>query len=145
MSETVEPKRTGRSVVAVIAGMLTVVALDLGIDSILHATGAYPPWGKPMAEKLFLLAMAYRIVDGITGGYVAARLAPNRPMRHAMILGCIGVALSLAGTISTWNKGPEFGPKWYPLALIALALPCARFGGAIRVRQLSSAGAKQMA
>jgi hypothetical protein len=136
VSESIEPKRTGRSVLAVLAGMLTVVVLDVGIDSILHATGVYPPWGKPMAERLFLLAMAYRIVDGIIGGYVAARLAPSRPMLHAMILGGIGVALSLVGAIATWNKGPEFGPKWYPVALVALALPCARIGGAIRVRQL---------
>lgn len=135
MSESIEPKRTGRSVLAVLAGMLTVVVLDVGIDSILHATGVYSPWGKPMAERLFLLAMAYRIVDGIIGGYVAARLAPSRPMLHAMILGGIGVALSLVGAIATWNKGPEFGPKWYPVALVALALPCARIGGAIRVRQ----------
>jgi len=135
VSESIEPKRTGRSVLAVLAGMLTVVVLDVGIDSILHATGVYSPWGKPMAERLFLLAMAYRIVDGIIGGYVAARLAPSRPMLHAMILGGIGVALSLVGAIATWNKGPEFGPKWYPVALVALALPCARIGGAIRVRQ----------
>jgi len=135
VSENIEPKRTGRSVLAVLAGMLTVVVLDVGIDSILHATGVYSPWGKPMAERLFLLAMAYRIVDGIIGGYVAARLAPSRPMLHAMILGGIGVALSLVGAIATWNKGPEFGPKWYPVALVALALPCARIGGAIRVRQ----------
>lgn len=135
MSESIEPKQTGRSVLAVLAGMLTVVVLDVGIDSILHATGVYSPWGKPMAERLFLLAMAYRIVDGIIGGYVAARLAPSRPMLHAMILGGIGVALSLVGAIATWNKGPEFGPKWYPVALVALALPCARIGGAIRVRQ----------
>ena len=138
MSESIEPKRTGGSVLAVVAGMLTVVALDLGIDSILHATGVYPPWGKPMAERLFLLAMAYRIADGITGGYVAARLAPSRPLLHAMILGGIGVVLSLAGAIATWNKG--LGPKWFPVALIALALPCARIGGGIRERQLSRTG-----
>jgi len=140
VSESLEPKRTGRNILAVFAGILTVVALDVGIDSILHATGVYPPWRQPMAEKLFLLAITYRIVDGISGGYVAARLAPNRPMRHAMILGCIGVVLSLAGAIATWNKGPEFGPKWYPVALVALALPCARIGGGIRVKQLSRAG-----
>jgi hypothetical protein len=145
VSESNESKETGRSVLAVLAGMLTVVALDVGIDSILHATGVYPPWGKPMVERLFLLAMAYRIVDSITGGYVAARLAASRPMLHAMILGGIGVALSLAGAVLTWSKGPEFGPKWFPVALVALAWPCARIGGAIRVRQLSRADVNQAA
>ena len=33
------------------------------------------------------------------------------------------------GMVVTWNAGPEFGPKWYPLSLVATALPCAWFGG----------------
>ena len=32
----------------------------------------------------------------------------------------------------TWNAGPEFGPKWYPLALVASSLPCAWLGGKLR-------------
>ena len=129
MSETRPPRRTLRSVGAVLGGLLTVVAFDTGIDAVMHATGVYPPWGQPMAGTLFLLAMAYRMVDGIAGGYIAARLAPDRPMRHALILGAIGVVASTVGTVATWNKGPEFGPHWYPLALVVIALPCAWLGG----------------
>jgi hypothetical protein len=29
------------------------------------------------------------------------------------------------GAVATWNAGPAFGPKWHPLAVIAIALPCA--------------------
>jgi hypothetical protein len=35
----------------------------------------------------YLLALVYRTVYGILGGYVTARLAPRAPMRHALILG----------------------------------------------------------
>jgi len=126
-----------RRVGAVLAGLVLIFILDIGIDVIMHATGVFPPWFQPMPTNLWLLAIAYRAVDGITGGYVTARLAPDRPLFHALILGFIGVLLSTAGLLATWGKGPEFGPKWYPLALVVMALPCAFIGGAIRQRQLS--------
>ena len=127
MNETT--RRALRSIGAVLAGLLTIGVLDTGIDAVLHATGVYPPWGQPMAGRLFLLAIAYRMVDGIAGGYIAARLAPHHPMRHALILGSIGVVISIAGALATWNEGPKFGPHWYPLSLAVVAMPCAWLGG----------------
>ncbi|MBL0157771.1 MAG: hypothetical protein IPP47_11810 [Bryobacterales bacterium] len=129
MSETQSPKQTGRSVVALLASFAAVIILSLGTDVLLHATGIYPPWGQPMSERLFTLATAYRVAYGVLGGYIVARFAPNRPMGHALLSGLIGVVLSTIGAVATWDKGPEFGPKWYPLALIATALPCAWVGG----------------
>lgn len=46
--------------------------------------------------------------------------------------GAIGILLTAAVTVATWNKGPAFGPHWYPIALIVLALPCAWVGGKLR-------------
>jgi hypothetical protein len=37
------------------------------------------------------------------------------------------------GVVATWNKGPEFGPKWYPIALVITALPVTWLGGKLRV------------
>lgn len=111
------------------AGILTIAVLDNLIDYIFHSTGVYPPFGQTMADGLFLLAVAYRIVDGILGCYIAASLAPSRPMRHALTLGGIGVVLSSLGALATIGAGPEFGPVWYPLTLVAIALPCASVGG----------------
>lgn len=90
-----------------------------------------------MSDRLFALATLYRTLYGVIGSYITARLAPNRPMGHAILGGFIGLALSLAGAIVTWNRGPEFGPHWYPLALVVLALPTAWLGGFLRVRQLT--------
>jgi len=123
-----------RSIGAVLAGVLVVIVLSLGTDVVLHATGIYPPWFQPMADALWVLALAYRIVYGIVGGYLAARLAPNRPMAHALALGVVGFALSIVGVAANWNKGPEYGPRWFSLALIATALPCAWIGGVIGLR-----------
>ena len=130
-----QPRRIGRSIGAVFAGLLTIALLDNFIDFILHSTGVYPPVGQTMADGLFLLAIAYRTVDGILGCYIAAALAPSRPMRHALILGGIGVVLSSLGALATIGAGPEFGPVWYPLTLVAIALPCAWVGGKLAERR----------
>jgi hypothetical protein len=53
-----------------------------------------------------------------------------------MVLGAIGVAISTIGVVATWNRGPEFGPKWYPLGLIVLAMPLSWPGGILREMQL---------
>jgi hypothetical protein len=130
------PRRILRRIGAVLAGLLAIIILSSATDMALHATGVFPPSGQPMADALFLLATAYRIVYGVAGGYLAARLAPDRPMQHALTLGVVGLAISIAGAVATWNAGPAFGPKWYPLALIALALPCAWAGGRLREMQV---------
>src|ERR1044072_9042963 len=67
-----------RSVGAVLAGLVVVLIITTATDAIMHATGIFPPWGQPMSDSLFVLAFAYRIVYGIAGGYVTARLAPDR-------------------------------------------------------------------
>lgn len=129
MSETQRPRQTLRSIGAVFAGLLAIVILSTVTDMVLHSTGVFPPAGQPMADGLWFLATAYRIAFGILGCYLAARLAPDQPMRHAWILGAIGVAVGLAGTLATWNQGPGFGPKWYALTIAAIPIPCAWLGG----------------
>jgi hypothetical protein len=127
----IEPPRARplRSVGAVLAGLLFIFIVTTIVDVVLHATGVFPPWGQPMSDALFGVATAYRIVISIVGCYIAARLAPDRPMGHALVLGAIGVVISAIGAAVTWNKGPAFGPHWYPLLLVVVAMPCAWVGG----------------
>jgi hypothetical protein len=129
------PRRTLRSVGAVFAGLLFIFVVTTAVDVVMHATGIYPPWGVRMADPLFVLAFAYRFLLNVGGCYLAARLAPQRPMRHALVLGAIGLVLSIAGAVAMGDQGPA----WYSLGLIATALPCAWAGG--RLRELSSAEA----
>jgi len=129
-------KNTLKSIGAVLAGFVAVFVLSLGTDVVLHATGVFPPWDQRMSDALFLLATAYRTVYCIAGSYIAARLAPNRPMAHALALGILGLVVSTAGAVVTWNKGPAFGPHWYPVALVVTAIPCAWLGGRLRITQL---------
>lgn len=120
-----------RSAAAVLAGLVFIFLTHTGTDQVLHLTGVYPPWGEPMHDPgLNALALAYRILFSIAGSYVTAWLAPARPMQHALTLGGIGVVLSTAGAFVMWG----FGPNWYPVALILVALPCAWAGGALYIR-----------
>jgi drug/metabolite transporter (DMT)-like permease len=141
MSETSgrSPRRLGRSVGAIFAGFVAVVVLSLGTDFALHATGIFPPWRQAMSDVLFLLATVYRTVYGIAGAYITARLAPRRPMLHAMVGCAVGMVVASAGAIATWNRGPEFGPHWYPIALIVLGPPTAWVGGRLREIEESKA------
>jgi hypothetical protein len=118
-----------KSIGAVLAGLLLIVILSSAVDVVLHATGVFPPWGQPMSDALFALATGYRIVISVGGCWVAARLAPNRPMQHALVLGAIGFVISAIGAAVTIGRGPEFGPAWYPLVLVAVSMPCAWLGG----------------
>ena len=129
MSEAKPPHRPLRSIGAVFAGLLFIFVVTTIVDIVLHATGVFPPWGQPMSDGLFGVATGYRIVISIAGCYIAARLAPDRPMAHALVLGVIGVVISAIGAAVTWNRGPAFGPHWYPLLLIVISIPCAWVGG----------------
>jgi len=138
MEDTHPPRQLGRSLLALLAGMLAGIILSIGTDVLLHVIGMFPPLGQPVSSPLLLLATAYRSVYGVIGSYIAARLAPNRPMMHALVLGMVGFVVSIIGAVVTWNKGPAFGPHWYPVALIVLALPTAWLGGKLYMRQLES-------
>jgi len=136
-NETHPPRCFGRSIGAVLAGMFVGIVLTIAADMVLHAIGVFPPWGQSMVgfDGALVLATAYRTVFGVVGCYIIARLAPNRPMQHALVGGVVGFVVSIVGAAVTWNKGPAFGPHWYPLALIVLALPQAWLGGKLRLMQ----------
>jgi len=130
-----QPKSTRRSVLAIVAGFLVVVVLSIGTDVVLHAAGIYPALGQRMSDGLFVLATVYRTLFGIVGSYITARLAPNQPMKHALIGAAIGTVIATAGAVATWNK--DLGPHWYPIALILTAFPTAWIGAKIRLAQIS--------
>ena len=126
-----------RSIGAVLVGILVSVALSLVTDLVLRRVGFFPPLGQPAGSGSLLAATAYRTVYGIIGSYITARLAPARPMLHALVLGFLVFVVSIIGAMAAWNRIAEFGPTWYPVALVVLALPTAWVGGKVREMQVS--------
>ena len=113
-----------KSVWAVVAGALTAIALTTLVDIILNIAGLYP--NGRVTDATALLATTYRAIFGIAGAWVTARLAPNNPMKHAIIGGVLGALIGAIGVVVRWNS--DLGPRWYSVALAVLAIPQAWFG-----------------
>jgi len=122
-----------QSIWAVLAGLLFLIGVTTAVDVVLHVAGFYPPPGQPLDQRQAVVGTLYRIVIGIAGAWLTARLAPSRPMLHALVLGGIGTALGVVGVIVTWSKG--LGPEWYPIAHAVLAIPEVWIGAKLQERQ----------
>ena len=125
-------KQTLKSIGAIIAGFAILVILSIVTDSILEKTGIMKT--EPFNENpvwLIAIIILYRTIFNTFGCYLTARLAPNKPMRHAIILGVIGVVLTIVGLIAMW----DIPPRWYPISLIVLTLPAAWLGGKMAIKK----------
>jgi hypothetical protein len=124
--------QTLKSIGAIVAGFVLVVILSLITDSILQKAGIMKT--DPFVHNpvwLILMIVVYRTVYNTLGCYVAARLAPHKPMKHALILGTIGMVLTIVGLIAMW----DVPPRWYPISLIILAMPAAWLGGRMAMKK----------
>ena len=122
-----------RSIGAVLAGLVAVIFLSTAMDALLVALNVFPEIDESthFTTAQYIIAIVHRSVFNVFGAWVTARLAPNAPMRHALILGGIGFALALFGTVVMWS----FGDNWYAITLVVLALPCAWLGGKLGARR----------
>jgi len=128
MKTVYQPRgRILRSIGALLAGLTAGVILSIGTDSVLQAAGLFPSSSQPYlyTTMQLLIATVYRTLFSVVGSYVAAWLAPNRPMGHAMVLGAVGLVATSVGAVVMWG----IAPSWYLLALIVLAMPSAWLGG----------------
>lgn len=116
-----------KSIFAVIAGFLTVAVLSMVTDLILESTGVLPPVTQPEAYVPWMLwlALAYRSVYSVAGGFVTAKLSPSKAMKHVVILGILGTIGGVAGIFAGW----QYGNHWYPIALAVTAFPLVWWGG----------------
>lgn len=131
--KTLSPKPASlwRSIVAVLAGLATTAVTSVVIDSVLAATGVYPPMGESWSDGLYVWALSFRVPLEVVGGYVTAKLSPRNPMAHVLAL----AGLVAVGTFFSAISLHADSPVWYRLGLIAIALPCSLLGE--RLRRLS--------
>jgi hypothetical protein len=118
---------TLKSIGAVLAGLVFIGVTHSVIDAILESVGILPKGNLYVSTSLILFVVFYRAVFSLLGCYLTAKLAPQNPMKHALILGGIGTLLSATGAIVTADM--NLGPAWYAWTLVAIALPVAWLGG----------------
>ncbi|HYR07951.1 MAG TPA: hypothetical protein VEQ60_09290 [Longimicrobium sp.] len=126
----------GRSILAIVVGFVLTGALNFGTNTVLSrvAPDMVPPSGTPNTNTAALLVIcAYVALFGILGCYVTARLAPSRPLLHALIMGGIALAMSIPVTMSVWNDTPV----WFNVYNLLAVMPYAWIGGTIRERELA--------
>ena len=124
-----------KSIGAVIVGFIAIFVLSYGTDAVLESAGVLQS-GAPLpmrgSELLIMAILIYRLVYSVAGCYITAKLAPNHPMRHALVLGVLGLAGSIGGALVAAQQ--SLGPAWYAWALVVFALPCAWLGGKLQTR-----------
>lgn len=127
------PRRIGRSILAVVAGIAVGIVLSLGTDLVLRGLGVVAGQNERWPNQWLLLALVYRSIYGVIAGYVIARLAPNRPVGHALVAGALGLLASAAGAAAAWSS--TAGQHWYGITLALTAIPTAWVGAKLRVMQ----------
>jgi hypothetical protein len=128
--------RIFKSVGACVVAVVCVFVLSHGTDLLLQAAGLPIMHLNYASMPVVVAIIIYRNIFNVVGGYVAARLAPSRPVGHALALGTLGFLGGLAATVATWNM--NVGPAWYSLSIVALALPTAWVGAKLFVSSRSA-------
>jgi uncharacterized membrane protein len=134
----------GRSILAIVVGFVLTGALNIGTNAVFAAVAPdlVPRPGTPTTNTGVLLVIcAYVALFGILGCYVTARLAPSHPMRHALIMGGLALAMSIRVTISAWNDAPA----WFNVYNLLAVMPYAFIGGRIREAELARGAHGQLA
>jgi hypothetical protein len=132
-------KETSKSIAAVIVGFAVLAILSTITDSFLEKAGVMKT--QPFVENpvwVIAIVILYRTIFSTIGCYLTARIAPNKPAQHAMILGTVCVVLTTVGLIVMW----DIPPRWYPISLIVLTLPAAWLGAKMAVAPARTPSAK---
>ncbi|MCP9757336.1 hypothetical protein EGI26_19415 [Lacihabitans sp. CCS-44] len=115
-----------KSTLAILAGFVLGAVLSLGTDFLLNSLGIMSMQNfKQNSTLIVALVVIYRFVFNVMGCYLTAKLAPNKPMKHVIIIGIIGTVLSIAGAAAMWDQALP----WYNIAIIVISLPSAWLGG----------------
>ncbi len=117
----------GKSIWSVAASIIAVIVATTLVDILLHQLGVFPPLSQRITDGQAAIATSYRVIFGVAGGWLTARLAPRHPMTHVLVLGILGTVASIAGVVVTWNA--DLGPRWYAILLAVLAMPQTLAGG----------------
>ena len=127
--------RQVRSTVSILAGFATVVLLSVATDTALEKLDIFPSQNEAAGYVwwMYAVALVYRSMYAVAGGYSTAALAPDRPVQHAVILGTVGFVIGALGTVANWGK-VSASNIWYPTLLVLVSVPFAWMGGKLESR-----------
>jgi hypothetical protein len=130
----------GRSIGAVLAGVVVAVLCVMAIESLGQRIYPPPPGMEPsniesvraamknIPTGALLFLLAAWLLGTVAGSAVAARIARQRPVLHAMIVGVVQLAFGVFNLVMFPH------PLWFVVAGMALILPAAYLGATMAVR-----------
>ena len=125
-------KNIFKGIGAILLAFVASALLSILTDYLLEAIGVLPNPEKGLFETwAILLVLFYRGAYTILAGFIVAKVAPNKPMLYAVILGIIGTTITVIS-----NSRPEVAdkaPLWYGYTLAAITIPCLWLG--VRIKQ----------
>jgi hypothetical protein len=136
-------RQTVRSIGAVAVGFLFIAVLSFGSDILLRVT--FPDdidvQGEIVSVRVLALSLTSAALYATVGCYLTARLAPSRPMWHALVLGVLILIFTVLNTGVLWM----LAAMWYKLASLAIVMPCAWIGGWLAERSRIDGGSTSAA
>jgi len=128
-----------RSIMAILVGFVLIAALSFGADYVVRSAlpGAFMRSGRVESTHVLMLMTAYVAVFAVFGCWVTGRLAPDHPMRHALILGVLGLVVVIYTSVTQWS----LTPAWFHIVALVMVMPYACIGGWLAERQRRGAAA----
>ncbi len=125
-------KTSWKSIGAVFAGIVVNVVLATATDFALEAAGIFPPISNGLfVTWMLVLALAYRTLYAVVGGYITAKLAPHSPMNHVTWLIGVGTVMGTLGAVVGWNMSAH----WYPILLVITSVAGTWVGGKLYIKR----------
>lgn len=136
---------TLKNIGAVLAGFVLTLILTRGMDILLESIGVFPTVEEQQKYGfntlwMNIVAILYRVIFTIFGGYFTAKLSASKPMQNVNILGIVGTIIAIVGNIIV-SQIPEMAnvlPLWFSIALVIIAFPSVWFGGKLATKKNTS-------
>ncbi|HJU66737.1 MAG TPA: hypothetical protein VJ650_00720 [Gemmatimonadaceae bacterium] len=131
--------KTGRAIIAVVAGALVWALLWVGGTQ--AAQAAFPSllsMGQPVTSTGALVGLlVYSVALSVLAGYVTASVAAQHSMPAVWALAILQLAIGIGVEASAWR----LTPVWYHIVFLMLIVPATLYGGRLRVRRARPAAA----
>lgn len=113
-----------RSFFAVLAGFFTVPIVSFTCDYAFHQI--HPAYGPHayIGGGVAVIVLLYGTFSILLGGYITGMIARHKQVMLGVILGCIGLLISIPVNIKIWHEAPA----WYHIAALVLVVPVSAFG-----------------
>ena len=115
-------KNIFKSVGAILLAFIVSALLSVATDFLLEAIGVLSdPSEGLFITWMIIVVLFYRAIYLALAGFLVARLAPSKPMTHAMILGVTGTIITLLALLDPTFD--EKAPIWFVITLAGITIP----------------------